>query len=101
MDAARTRLAVVHPYWTLWEHTAGPTFRADRLDLARRVAATLEDAFDIVGVADFASVDEAAARAEGYAAASVDVLLVLQTMAAPSAYALALIERLRDVPVVI
>jgi hypothetical protein len=41
--ARRPRLGVVHPYWTLWEHTAGPTFRADRLALARAVAADLED----------------------------------------------------------
>ena len=31
---SRPRIAVVHPYWSLWEHTAGPTFRADRLALA-------------------------------------------------------------------
>lgn len=95
------RVAVVHPYWTLWEHTAGPTFRADRLELARHVAATLADAFETVGVADFASADEAAALAVPYTEAGVDVLLVLQTMAVPSAHTLALVERLPEVPVVI
>src|SRR3954447_2170940 len=101
MDAARPRLAVVHPYWTLWEHTAGPTFREDRLALARRGAAPLDDAFVVVGVDDFASAAEASALAASYTAAGVDVLLVLQTMAAPPAYALALIERLPGGPVVI
>jgi hypothetical protein len=67
--AARPRVAVVHPYWTLWEHTAGPTFRADRLELARRVAASLEDAFDPVGVGDYASAAEAAALAPAFSAA--------------------------------
>ncbi|HSO28463.1 MAG TPA: hypothetical protein VLS28_01050 [Candidatus Sulfomarinibacteraceae bacterium] len=97
----RHRIAVVHPYWTLWEHTAGPTFRADRLALARRVAASLTDAFLPVGVGDFASADEAAALAPAYAAAGVDAILVLQTMAVPSAYTLALLEALPGVPVVI
>ncbi len=39
--ARRPRVGVIAPYWTLWEHTAGPTFRADRLALARSVATEL------------------------------------------------------------
>jgi L-arabinose isomerase len=98
---APPRLAVVHPYWTLWEHTAGPNFRADRLALARRVAAALEDAFAPVGVADYHSAAEAAALAPGFTAAGAEVVLVLQTMAAPSAYTLALLDAMPGVPVVI
>ncbi len=101
VPSSRPRIAVVHPYWTLWEHTAGPTFRADRLDLARRVAASLSDTFEPVAVADFASADEAGALAGPFADAGVDALLVLQTMAVPSAYALALVERLPRLPVVV
>ncbi|MEO5964916.1 MAG: hypothetical protein ABIR11_05580 [Candidatus Limnocylindrales bacterium] len=101
MDVVRPRIAVVHPYWTLWEHTAGPTFRADRLALARRIATSLEDEFEVVGVADCASAGEAAALGPGFAAAGAHVLLVLQTMAVPSAYALALIDALPGLPVVI
>jgi L-arabinose isomerase len=97
----RPRIAVVHPYWTLWEHTAGPTFRADRLALARRVAASLDDAFEPVGVGDYASTAEAAALAPGFAAANAEVVLVLQTMAAPSAFTLALLDAMPGVPVVI
>lgn len=97
----RPRIAVVHPYWTLWEHTAGPTFRADRLALARRVAAALTADVEPVGVVDFASAAEAAAHAPALAAAGVEVVLVVQTMAAPPAYALALLEALPGVPVVI
>jgi L-arabinose isomerase len=98
----RPRIAVVHPYWTLWEHTAGPGFRAQRLALARRAATALGDGLEVVGVADFASVEEAASLAPGLAAGDgVDAILVVQTMAAPSAYALALIEALDGVPVVI
>ncbi len=98
---ARPRIAVVHPYWTSWEHTAGPTFRADRLALARRVAASLDDAFEPVGVNDYASAVEAAALAPAFAAAGAEVVLVLQTMAVPSAFSLALLEALPGVPVVI
>jgi L-arabinose isomerase len=101
MAPAKPRVAVVHPYWTLWEHTAGPTFRAARLDLARRVATALGDGLDVVGVGDFASIDEAVALAPGYLDAGIDALLVVQTMAAPPAYALRLIEALADVPVVV
>ncbi|HEX5822848.1 MAG TPA: hypothetical protein VFY18_00185, partial [Candidatus Limnocylindrales bacterium] len=97
----RPRIAVIHPYWTLWEHTAGPTFRADRLALAHRMAASLDDAFDAIGVGDFASPEEAAALAPGYAAAGVEAVLILQTMAVPSAYTLALLDALPGVAVVI
>jgi L-arabinose isomerase len=97
----RPRIAIVHPYWTLWEHTAGPTFRNDRLDLARRVAASLDDAFEAIGVGDFASAEEAAALAASFAAKGVEAVLVLQTMAVPSAYTLALIDGLPGVAVVI
>ena len=55
---ARPAIAVLHPYWDLWEHTAGPTFRADRLALARSVAVGLEDAFDPVAVDDVASIED-------------------------------------------
>jgi L-arabinose isomerase len=98
---SRPRIAVVHPYWTLWEHTAGPTFRADRLALARRVAASLEDGFEPVGIRDYASASEAEALAPGFAAAGAEAVLVLQTMAVPSAYTLALLDALPGVPVVI
>ena len=95
------RIAVVHPYWTLWEHTASPTFRADRLDLARRVAASMDDAFEVIGVGDYASAEEAEALAPAYAAEGVEAVLVLQTMAVPSAYTLGLLDSLPGVAVVI
>ncbi len=98
---ARPRIAVVHPYWTLWEHTVGPALRADRLALARRVAASLEDAFETIGVGDFASAGEAAELAPAFTAARAEVVLVLQTMAVPSGFTLALLDALPGVPVVI
>jgi len=65
------------------------------------VAASLADAVDVVGVGDFASAAEAAALAPAFDAGSADVILVLQTMAAPPAFALALLDALPGMPVVI
>ena len=87
---ARRPIAVLHPYWTLWEHTAGPTFRQDRLDLARRLAGDLSDAFEPVLVAETASVEDGRSLGAELAAGRVDAVLIVQTMAVPSAYTLAL-----------
>jgi L-arabinose isomerase len=54
-----------------------------------------------IGVGDYASASEAAALAPRFAAADVEAVLVLQTMAVPSAYTLALVDALPGVPVVI
>jgi L-arabinose isomerase len=99
--ADRPSIAVVHPYWTLWEHTAGPNFRADRLELSRRVAASLSDALDVTSVEDIASVEEGSALGARLAEARPLALLVVASMAAPPAYLLALLEHLPGVPVVI
>ena len=97
----RPRMAIVQAYWDLWEHTAGPTFRADRLEIARRVAAELADAYDAVTVADAASVAEGAALGERLKADPPEALLVIVSMAAPPAYVLAVLDALPDVPVVV
>jgi L-arabinose isomerase len=97
----RPRVAIVHPYWSLWEHTAGPTFRADRLAFARRIGAALEDGFEVVDVADVASVEEGGVLAGRLSSRSPDALLVLVSMAAPPAYVLAVIEALPAVPVIV
>lgn len=97
----RPRIGVVHPYWTLWEHTAGPTFRADRMTLARSVTDRFVDTAEIVAVDEVASIEDGRALAARLASIDLDVLLVVQTMAAPPAYALALIDGLPGVPVVI
>ncbi len=99
--ATRPRVGVIHPYWTLWEHTAGPTFRADRMTLARAVADELAGAVDPVAVAEIASGDDGIAVGRRFADLGVDVVLVIQTMAVPAAWTMAAIERLPGVPVVI
>jgi len=98
---ARPRVGVIHPYWTLWEHTAGPSFRADRGALARAVADDLADTVDAVAVAEIASAEDGSAVGRRFAALDVDVVLVLQTMAVPAAWTMAAIDALSGVPVVV
>ena len=97
----RPRVGVVHPYWTLWEHTAGPTFRADRMALAHSVAADLADTIDPVAVVEIASAEDGAAVGRRFADLDVEVVLVLQTMAVPAAWTMAAIDALPGVPVVV
>ena len=98
---ARPRVGVVAPYWTLWEHTAGPTFRSDRLALARAVADELSGSVEPVAVIEVASGDDGAGAGARFADLDVDVVLVLQTMAVPAAWTMAALERLPGVPVVL
>ncbi len=101
--AARPRLGVISPYWTLWEHTAGPTFRADRLTLARSVMDDLAatGAIEPVAVLEIASGEDGLAVGRRFADLVVDVVLIVQTMAAPAAWTMAALDALPGVPVVI
>jgi L-arabinose isomerase len=99
----RPRVGVIHPFWTLWEHTAGPTFRADRIALAHAVADALAatGALDAVAVVEIASGDDGIAAGRRFADLGVDVVLVVQTMAAPAAWTMAAIASLPGVPVIV
>jgi L-arabinose isomerase len=97
----RPRVGVISPYWTLWEHTAGPTFRADRLALARSVADELAGPIDPVAVVEVASGDDGVAAGRRLADLAVDVVLVIQTMAVPAAWTMAALDALHGVPVVV
>jgi L-arabinose isomerase len=97
----RPRIGVVHPYWTLWEHTVGPTLRADRMALARAVADDLAAVGEPVAVAEVASGDDGRSIGARFAALGVDVVLVVQTMAVPAAWTMAAIDALPGVPVVV
>lgn len=101
MHAQRLRIVVVHPFWGFWVHTTAPSLREDRLALARRIAESLASDFEVGGVADFDSVEEGSATGRRLGASAPDVILVLQTMAVPSAYTLGFLDELADVPVVI
>ena len=97
----RPAIAVVHPYWTLWEHTAGTNFRSDRLQLSRDVAAGFADAFEVRSVDDIASLEEGAAVGARLASQPPHALLVIVSMAVPPAYVAATIEALPGTSVVI
>ncbi len=100
------RIAVVHPWWDLWAHTAPAGFRESRMELARAVATSLADAFSIVAVVEAGSLADGAAAGGSLAAQAIDegpidAILVLQTMAVPAGYTLALLDQLPGVPVVV
>lgn len=95
------RLAVVSPYWTFWEHTLGPGTREQRLGVARRVAGTLSDLGEVACIEELASPESGRALAQRLRPAPPDAVLVLQAMAVPPSHALALLEQLPGVPVVV
>jgi L-arabinose isomerase len=95
------RVAIVHPYWTLWEHTAPTGFRDQRLELARTVATRLGTGFEVVRVLDVASIEDGAREGAALAGLAPDAVLVLQTMAAPPANTLAVLDAVPHAGVVI
>ncbi|MBA2555856.1 MAG: hypothetical protein H0V12_00670 [Chloroflexi bacterium] len=101
MELRAPRLAIVHPYWSFWEHTAGRDFRGRRLDLARRLGRELQDLAEVVAVGDLASVEDAQALANDLRVRAPDAILILQTMAVPPAFVLALLDELDRMPLVV
>ncbi len=97
----KPRVGIVHPYWTLWEHTASPSFRGDRMALAAAVADDIAITVDVAAVAEIASAEDGVAVGRRLATLDVEVVLVLQTMAVPAAWTMAAIEALPGVPVVV
>lgn len=98
---ARASIAVLHPYWHLWEHTAGPAFRADRLALTQRLAQGLGDRFEAILVDDIASIEEGAVIARRLAALQPAAILVMVSMAAPPDFVLAALDGVSDTPIVV
>lgn len=111
--SAPARAAVVSPYWTFWEASAGGSaLREDREALLAEAAAALGAAlgdrgspgtacgFEPVCTGLLDSPETAAALAAGIEA-DLDVILVVVCMAAPSTHGLAFLDRFEDVPVVV
>lgn len=101
----RQRVLVVHPFWDLWEHTAGPGFRHDRLRLVdaaiTALAGRLRSPVEFVNVGHLDGAEGAHAVIQACKDALPDIVLVLQTMAAPPAPLLAVVDALGAPPVVI
>jgi L-arabinose isomerase len=100
MSAPAAQIAVLHPYWTLWEHTAPPGFRAERLELARRLGGELGEGFEVTLVEEVASVEDGRRVGQAVSRSGADALLVVQSMAVPPVYVLAAVEE-SGLPVVI
>lgn len=93
------RIGVVLPYWDFWETSVPWDFRADR-------EALLAEAVDIasrVGVVAFAALlsDEQTATALRPAIQDLDALVIVSTMAAPSATTMALVAGVTNVPILV
>ncbi|MDH3753224.1 MAG: hypothetical protein OEU32_05055 [Acidimicrobiia bacterium] len=96
------RVALLVPYWTFWESSVGPAFRADREAIAADVAATLTAAgHDVVVRGLVSSPSEGTTMAATAGAGNADVVLVVQSMAVPPTHAVAALDALADVPVVV
>ena len=127
--AAPVRAAVVSPYWTFWETSAGgSTLRDDRRALLADAVATLRDAtaspcprhsgqsrspatdtpvegtgsgsFEVVCQALLDSPESAATAADSVSG-DLDVVLVVVTMAAPPTHGMAFLDRFEGVPLVV
>lgn len=100
---SKTRVAVISPYWTFWEKSAGgQSLRNDRLAFLKDAAELVLKAgsFDLALSALLDSPDEGAAAA-GRVSGDIDVILLLVTMAAPPTHAMAFLNLHKDLPVVV
>lgn len=103
---APVRAAVVSPYWTFWEASAGgPALRDDRRRLLAEAVEALRrnsgaGGIEVACEALLDSPEAADAIADGVAG-DLDVIVVVICMAAPSTHGLAFLDRLPSVPVVV
>jgi L-arabinose isomerase len=97
----RPRLGLLSPYWSFWERSARIELAVDRTQLADEVARVLDHSFEIAASESFDSGESAAAAGARVAAAGVDTVLIVQSMAAPPAYTLAALDQLEGTPVVV
>ena len=100
---ARVSGAVMLPYWAFWESSAGgAAFRSDRRDLLDEVVERLEGAgVDVAWSGMVDSPEAGVAAAKEIRTGRAQVLVVAQSMAVPPTYAMAALDRLGDLPVVV
>ncbi|MCY3663439.1 MAG: hypothetical protein OXH28_11565 [bacterium] len=104
--SAPVRAAVVSPYWTFWEASAGgPALRHDRRLLLEEATDALRrssgpDGIEVACQGLLDSPETGDALADG-APDDLDVILVVICMAAPSTHGLAFLDRFPGVPVVV
>lgn len=95
------KIAVLHPYWDFWEHTAPDDFRADRRAKVAEVVDSVRGSAEIVGIHEVASESDGRTVAETLDGMTVDAVLVVQTMAVPPTFVMATLDALAPVPVVV
>lgn len=92
---SRPRVVVVLPYWSFWESSVPWDLRADRTELLNQAVQCISDVSDVVG----AHVIEDGTELPSTPAA--DAVVVLATMAAPSATTMAFLEHYPAQPVIV
>jgi len=97
----RPRLALLTPYWSFFEPSVPFDLRADREELAAAAINALAPAGEVVASALAADPQAGRAAGEALADARPDAVVVLQSMAAPPAHALAALDGLPGVPLVV
>src|SRR4051794_2332885 len=98
---ARPRAALILPYWSFWEHAVPYALRAEREALLETARAALAETIEIAVCAVVASREDGAALARAADVAGCEVLIALQTMASPPAFASAALDALPALPVVV
>ena len=94
------RIAMLIPYWEFWDDSARADMRAHLRDMAEHASAALSNV--MVASIDILSGDSNAADVgKRIRASTPDVLVVLQVMAVPPARTTAILEELRDLPLVV
>ena len=96
-------VAVIHPYWRFWEASAGGSaFRDERQSLLDEVVDVLDGSgMDMVWSGLVDSPRAGVEAAAGIRAGGATVALVVQSMAVPPTHAMAALEVLDDLPVVV
>lgn len=97
---ARPRVALLSPYWSFFEPNVPFDLRADRRALADAVADEL-DGIEVVARELVDGREAGAEAAARVAAGGAEALVVVQSMAVPPAYALAALDALPDLPLVV
>lgn len=98
---ARPKVAVVAPYWDFWESSVNSGLRAHRVALLTLAMRAVSRVGDVVASGLVADRDQGGAFAETASGAGADVVVVVQTMAVPPAFAFAALDALPGLPVVV
>src|SRR5665811_136550 len=92
LSSYQPRIGLISVYFGLFDQSMPPSFRADRLDHAKRLAALLARYGEVVfpGLVD--SVESGAHAGSALADAAVNIVVCAPAMAAPPSYAWAALE---------